>query len=120
MLRATIRSTASAVLQYQAQRGADKQNQNAAALGVASIVIMAGSAVLESADDRTWRTLPSEISIARARLPAGAHSFTLLTPEGVRSAQVNLSGRYAVVDFRLLQHQLFVNAPKAATQETAK
>jgi len=120
MLRATVRSTASAVLQYQAQRGADKQNQNAAALGVASIVIMAGSAVLESADDRTWRTLPSEISIARARLPAGAHSFTLLTPEGVRSAQVNLSGRYAVVDFRLLQHQLFVNAPKAATQETAK
>jgi hypothetical protein len=116
MLRATIRSTASAVLQYQAQRGADKQNANAAALGVASIVVMAGSAVLESADDRTWRTLPSEISIARARLPAGAHSFTLLTPEGARSAQVNVSGRYAVVDFRLLQHQLFVNAPK----ETAK
>jgi hypothetical protein len=120
MLRATIRSTASAVLQYQAQRAGDKQNQNAAALGVASIIIMAGSAVLESADDRTWRTLPSEISIARARLPAGVHTVTLQTPEGLRSAQVSLSGRYAVVDFRLLQHQLFVNAPKAAIQETTK
>jgi hypothetical protein len=87
---------------------------------VASIVIMAGSAVLESADDRTWRTLPSEISIARARLPAGVHTVTLQTPEGLRSAQVSLSGRYAVVDFRLLQHQLFVNAPKAAIQETTK
>ena len=120
MLRATIRSTASAVMQYQAQRAGDRQNQNAAAIGLAGIVIMAGSAVFESADDRTWRTLPSEISIARARLPAGAHTVTLQTPEGVRSAQVNLSGRYAVVDFRLLRHQLFVQSPleqKAQTRE---
>jgi len=121
MLRATIRSTASAVMQYQAQRAGDRQN--AAAIGVAAVVIMAGSAVFESADDRTWRTLPSEISIARARLPAGAHTVTLQTPEGTRSAQVNLSGRYAVVDFRLLRHQLFVQSPleqKAQTRETPR
>jgi len=123
ILRATIRSTASAVMQYQAQRAGDKQNQNSAAIGIAAIVVMAGSAVFESADDRSWRTLPSEISIARARLPAGAHTITLQTPEGVRSAQVNLSGRYAVVDFRLLRHQLFVHAPleqKAQIRETTK
>ncbi len=123
ILRATIRSTASAVMQYQAQRAGDKQNQNSAAIGIAAIVVMAGSAVFESADDRSWRTLPSEISIARARLPAGAHTISLQTPEGVRSAQVNLSGRYAVVDFRLLRHQLFVHAPleqKAQIRETTK
>jgi len=69
-----------------------------------------GSLVAERADERTWRTLPSEISIARARLPAGAHTVTLQTPEGAHSARLNLSGRYAVVDLRLLRNQLFVSA----------
>jgi hypothetical protein len=76
-------------------------------------VITAGSMVLASADDRTWRALPSDVSIARGRLPRGMRTITLHTPEGARSVAVNLSGRYAVVDLRLLRHQLFVNAPKA-------
>jgi hypothetical protein len=121
ILRVTTRSTASAVLQYQTQRAADRQN--AAVMGAAAIALMAGSVVLESADDRTWRSLPSEISVARARLPAGKHTVTLQTPEGPRRAQVTLSGRYAVVDFRLLRSQLFVQAPsegKAQTREPPK
>ena len=114
MLRATIRSTVSATLQYQAQRAADKEHTLAMAL--AAGVITVGSAVLASADDRTWRALPSDISIARARLPRGMRTITLHTPEGARSAGVSLSGRYAVVDFRLLRRQLFVNAPKARAE----
>jgi hypothetical protein len=113
MLRVATRATASAVMQYQAQRLGDKQDSAAAAVGLAALIIAAGSALLESADDRTWRMLPSEISIARARLPRGAHSVTLHTPEGVRSARVNLVGRYAVIDLRLLRHQMFVHAPTA-------
>jgi len=109
MLRAAVRSTASAVLQYQAQRSGD--NKNAAALGAVAALVTIGSMAMESADDRTWRTLPSEISIARARLPAGVHSVTLHTPQGPRSARVQLSGRHAVVDFRLLPYQLFVQSP---------
>jgi hypothetical protein len=111
MLRATVRSTASAVLQYQAQRAAGDKNQNAAAFGAVAALVTVGSMVMESADDRTWRTLPSEISIARARLPAGTHRITLHTPQGARSARVQLSGRHAVVDFRLLSYQLFVQPP---------
>jgi hypothetical protein len=111
MLRATIRSTASAVMQYQAQRAGDKEHAAAAALAAA--VVTVGSAVLESADDRTWRALPSQISIARGRLPRAMHTITVYTPEGPRSARVSLSGRYAVVDFRLLRRQVFVNAPMA-------
>jgi hypothetical protein len=110
MLRAAIRSTASAVMQYQAQRAGDKEH--AAAMALAAAVITVGSAVLESADDRTWRALPSEVSIARGRLPRGVHTITVHTPEGARSARVNVAGRYAVVDFRLLRHQVFVSAPK--------
>jgi hypothetical protein len=110
MLRATLRSTASAVLQYQAQRAGDNK-QNAAAFGAVAALVTIGSMVMESADDRTWRSLPSEISIARARLPAGTHSITLHTPQGARSARVQLSGRHAVVDFRLLPYKLFVQSP---------
>jgi len=110
MLRATIRSTASAMLQYQAQRASDREHTLAMAL--AAGVFTLGSALLASADDRTWRALPAEVSIARGRLPRGTGRVTLHTLEGERSAEVTLSGRYAVVDLRLLRHQLFVNAPK--------
>ena len=109
MLRATIRSTVSATLQYQAQRAADREQTLAMAL--AAGLIAAGSVLLASADDRTWRALPAEVSIGRARLPRGAHRITL---DGAPSVEVTLSARYAVVDLRLLRHQLFVNAPREA------
>jgi len=116
MLRATIRSTAKAVAQYQLQQQALHQNQNNAALGLglAALAVTIASAITESADERTWRTLPSEIAIARGRLPAGRHTVTLETPEGARSVRLNLSGRYAVIDFRLLRRQVFVQPPEAA------
>jgi hypothetical protein len=110
MLRATIRSTLTATLQYQAQRASDREHTLAMAL--AAGLATAGSVVFASADDRTWRALPSEVSIARARVPRGVHRVTLHTGEGPRSATVSLSGRYAVVDLRLLREQLFVSAPK--------
>jgi hypothetical protein len=85
-------------------------------MALAAGVIVAGSAVLASADDRTWRALPADLSIARGRLPHGMRTITLHTPAGPRSVAVSLSGRYAVVDLRLLRHQLFVNAPKARAE----
>jgi hypothetical protein len=89
-------------------RGGDK----AAAVGaLAAFVVAAGSMVIEQADERTWRMLPSEFSIARVRLPAGAHSVTLQTPAGPHSAKVELSGRYAVVELRLLRNRLIAIAP---------
>jgi hypothetical protein len=112
MLRATIRSSVSATLQYQAQRASDREHT--LALALAAGLITAGSVVLASADDRTWRALPADVSLARARLPRGVRTITLQTAEGPRSVSVNLSGRYAVVDLRLLRHQLFVNAPREA------
>jgi hypothetical protein len=111
MLRAAIRSTTKGVAQYQLQHQGQKQDN--AALAIAALAMTIGSIVTESADERTWRTLPSEIAIARGRIPAGTHTITLQTLEGVRSVQVNLSGRYAVVDLRLLRHKLFVQFPAA-------
>jgi hypothetical protein len=109
MLRATIRSTAKAVAQYQMQQQAQQQNNSL--FGLAALAMTIGSVVTESADERTWRTLPSEIAIARGRLAPGRHTITLQTPEGVRSVQLNLAGRYAVVGLRLLRRELFVQSP---------
>jgi uncharacterized protein len=110
MLRAAIRSTTSAVLQYQAQSG--RGDRDAAGVALAAALIGIGIAALNSADDRTWRALPSDVAIARARLPRGEHKITLHTPEGEQSVPLAVSGRYAVVDFRLLRRQVFVSAPK--------
>ncbi len=115
MLRAAIRTTAKGVAQYQLQHQGQKQDN--AALAIAALAMTLGSVVTESADERTWRTLPSEIAIARGRIPVGKHTITLQTPEGVRSVQLNLSGRYAVVDLRLLQRQLYVQPPEVAVRE---
>jgi len=111
MLRASIRAASRAAMQaglLQQSRGND---QGAAFGALAAFVVAVGSIVTENADERTWRTLPSEISIARVRLPAGAHSVTLQAPAGARSATVELSGRYAVVDLRLLRNRLIAIAP---------
>ncbi|HJT62730.1 MAG TPA: hypothetical protein VJ797_13750 [Burkholderiales bacterium] len=110
MLRATVRTTTAAVLQYQTQRLGDRQSL---ATALASAAVTIGSAAFASADDRTWRALPSDIFIARGRVARGVHTVTLDTSAGPRSARVEVAGRYAVVDFRLLRQQIFVNAPKA-------
>ena len=109
MLRATARATTSAVLQSQALRRSDRD-----AAAAAAIAGLALSAFLQSADDRTWRSLPGEVSIARVRLPPGVHDVTLRLPSGEQRAKVNVSGSHAVIDFRVLSRQLFVHAPKAA------
>jgi hypothetical protein len=70
-----------------------------------------GLMVLASADDRTWRALLRRVDRARSP-PRGKRTITLRL-RGPRSAAVELSGRYAVVDLRLLRHHLFANAPRA-------
>jgi hypothetical protein len=117
MLRAAIRSAAKGATQYALQHQANQQNNGW--LGLAAIAVTLGSVVTESADERTWRTLPSEIAIARARMPPGAHTITLQTGAGVRTVQINVSGRYAVIGLRLLPYHLFLQAPAAAAVNVA-
>ena len=107
MLRATARATTAALLQYQAQQHSDRQAGAAAALGAFAL-----ASFLQTADDRTWRTLPGEVSIARVRLPPGVHEVSLQTYAGEQTTRIEVSGRYAVIDFRLLSGRLYVNAPK--------
>ena len=111
MLRGTIRSATKAATEYALMH--QSQQKNSGLLALAGLAIMAAGVVTESADERTWRTLPAEIGIARVRLPPGNHTIALQTPEGLRRVQVNLSGRYTVVGLRMVRGQLFVQAPEA-------
>ena len=111
MLRGAIRSASKAAAQYALQH--QSQQQNSMGLAIAALAVTIGSVATESADERTWRTLPNEIGIARARIPTGQHTFTLQTPSGPRSVQLSVSGRYAVVGLRILGSQLFVQPPEA-------
>jgi len=111
MLRAAIRSTTSAVLQYQAQSRAG--DRDSAGVALAAGLLAFAAVALNSADDRTWRALPSDVAIARIRLPPGAHKVLLQSLEGEQAVPISVSGRYAVLDFRLLRRQVFVSAPKA-------
>ena len=109
MLRATVRATTSAMLQYQAQH-----NRGSDAAAAAAIAAFTATALLQTADDRTWRSLPAQVSIARVRLPPGVHDVTLQSAfSGEQRVRINVSGRYAVIDFRVLARQLFVHAPGA-------
>jgi len=113
MLRGAIRSATKAATQYALQHQSQKQNNMA--LAIAALAVTIGSVATESADERTWRTLPSEIGIARARLTPGSHVITLQTPGGVRTVDLKVSGRYAVVGLRMLRGQLFVQPPELTT-----
>ena len=123
MLRGFVRSLSKAVAQYQAQRAAAQRRRAGdgsagAALDVAAIALMIGSMVTESADERTWRSLPATVLIARGKLPRGSHTVTLPTPAGERSVQVHVQGRHAFIALRLIGDRLFVEAPDAPPDQT--
>jgi hypothetical protein len=118
MLRTTIRAASRALVQNSLNQSSS--SPGASMFGaIMSIAASVGSLVAESADERTWRMLPAEVSVARARLPAGRHSVALQTTQGDRSASFAVAGRYAVVDLRLIRGRLFVNAPLATPPSTA-
>jgi uncharacterized protein len=118
VLRSVVRSTTKAVAQYQAQRVAEqRRHANDDALGMlfdlAAIGLMIGTVATESADERGWRSLPAHVYIARGKLPRGKQVLTVPTPEGARSLDVDISGRYAFIGLRFLRGHLFAMLPEA-------
>ncbi|MBI3593683.1 MAG: hypothetical protein HY200_01870 [Nitrospirae bacterium] len=97
--RTAIRAIAKTVV----QKGIDDKTSDLGLPGLlVSIGAKIGTAVSETADERAWRTLPGYYSIARARLPAGAHHIGIQTSVGEQDLEVRLSGGYAVVSLRTL------------------
>ena len=91
LLRTTIR----AVLKSLAQ---DQANKGGLVLGLVSNV---AAVVSEQADDRSWRTLPERISVARATLPVGVQTLEIQTDNGILRKEVEIGNRFTIVPIRL-------------------
>lgn len=79
---------------------------------IAGIALNVANVVTESADERTWRTLPATISIARATLPSGKHDITI----GNNRQSVDIQGSHAIVVTRLLGNQVYWSQPAYGPQ----
>ena len=101
LLRTVIRAVVKSVAQEQA---------NKAGL-VAGLAATAVSVVSEQADDRSWRTLPEKISIARATLPQGKHTIEFQTEFGVHRTEVEIGDRFSIIPIRISGGAVFVGQP---------
>jgi hypothetical protein len=110
MLRAFVRSATKAVAQYEIQRQMAQQRNRDDGIGavIALLALQIGGAVVEQADERGWRTLPSQVTIARVRLPRGPHPVSVRSDSGSARFEVNLTARHALVSVRLLRGHAFI------------
>jgi len=88
ILRGTIRAITKTVAQNQAQKHGG---------GLLGAAVSIAAIATESADERGWRTLPADISIARVQLPAGKHSVDIAG----KKLDIEVDGRYLVYPIRL-------------------
>jgi hypothetical protein len=98
ILRTTIRAITKGVAQDQIQR------RGGALLGVVASI---AAAVTESADERAWRTLPADISIARVQLKPGKHIVEIA---GNRQ-EIEVGGRHALIPLRVVGNTVYVTQP---------
>lgn len=101
ILRTTVRAITRGVTQKQIN---DTNPLAGLAVGIAS-------AIVESADTRTWRTLPDDTLVARVRLPKGEHHLTLPSSTGGNRVKVNIDRPYQVVSLRVVGQQVFAGGP---------
>ncbi len=79
---------------------------------IAGIALNVANVITESADERTWRTLPGIISIARATLPSGKHDIAV----GGSKQSIDIQGSHAIVVTRLLGNQIYWSQPAYGPQ----
>lgn len=74
---------------------------------LAGVVLNVANVVTESADERTWRTLPSAINVARFSIPTGKHEFSL----GLNRKTLDINGAHALVVARMVGNQVYWSQP---------
>lgn len=101
LLRTVIRAVVKSVAQDQAYKGG-------LALGVLTNV---ATVATEQADDRSWRTLPERISVARATLPQGVQTIEFQSGTGSYRKEVNIGNRFTIIPIRLTGGTVYVGQP---------
>ena len=102
--RTAIRGVIKGAVQYAAQK-------KAGAIGG----LLAGAATIatEQADERSWRTLPGRLSVARAILPVGDHVIEFRTPRGLYSGTITVGGKVNIVPIRMIGDFVYVGQQEA-------
>ena len=100
-----LRSTVRAILKSAVQ---DQAYKNGLALGVITNI---ATVVSEQADDRSWRTLPETISVARAMLPPGKQTIELQTKNGAFRQEIEIGSRFTIIPIRLTGGAVYVGQP---------
>ncbi|TQK04389.1 hypothetical protein FB599_2942 [Herbaspirillum sp. SJZ130] len=114
------RSSVRAITRGVAQKAIDDNAGSMGAFGsLLSLAAKVGSVVAEVADERTWRTLPGFFSVARVKLPVGAHTISLLSGTSQLTREVKLSGNYAVVTMRTSGPALYLAQTPFNEQQAA-
>jgi len=101
LLRTVIRAVLKSVAQDQAYKGG-------LVLGLAT---NAATVVTEQADDRSWRTLPERISVARATLPQGTQMIEFQTGNGSFQKEVTIGNRFSIIPVRIAGGTVYVGQP---------
>ena len=101
LLRTVIRAALKSVAQEQANKGG-------LVLGLAANVV---AVVSEQADDRSWRTLPERISVARAMLPQGLQTIEFQTGNGSFRKEVEIGNRFTIIPIRITGGTVFLGQP---------
>lgn len=99
--RSIVRATTKAI----AQKVANENDSS----GISGLAIMVGGFVMEGADERLWKTLPSHISVARAILKKGKHLVRIdLDGLGVIEKEIDITNRYTVLQLRKFGANIFL------------
>ena len=109
ILRTMIRATLKSVVQEQA-------NKAHWLAGLIANVLTVGT---EQADDRSWRTLPERISIARATLPPGKHLIEFQSNAGSHRSEVAIGGRFSIVPIRITGAATYIGRTSATKGDQA-
>ncbi|MES2817475.1 MAG: hypothetical protein V4812_00625 [Pseudomonadota bacterium] len=99
ILRTTLRAVTRGVAQHEL-------NETDPWAGLALGIV---SAITEGADERTWRTLPDTIQIARVRLKKGQQRLSVQTAYGETEFDVMIAGKHQVVPLRVIGTQVFAS-----------
>lgn len=102
LLRTVIRGA----LKAEAQRGLNSTGVIGATLGKVAATLT------EQADDRSWRTLPARIAVARAILPQGENLLEFRTESGAPfQVKVTVGSRFSIIPIRLAGGPVLVGTP---------
>lgn len=105
-----LRGTVRAITKTVAQKEVSDRN------ALAGLAMTIAAVATESADERIWRTLPSQILLGRATLPTGQHTIKIAGPSGIQSATVDVAGKHALIAMRMLGGNLYLTQPVYSQQ----